>query len=200
MALRELLSSSQREALEAISVDRAGLIEHYVLSDQDLSLVRRRRGAQNRLGLAVQLAFLRFPGRALLPNESPPAELLNFLARQLGLSAGAWESYTLGGVHIYFPGDLPLRVFKSAQLWASRFWLKHVLSWGPLPELGKASLQVFSSHVIFVFIGLALIYEDAGEQVEGWEAKLLVFGTMIGQFSIALLWKRRKQEVTVAKP
>jgi hypothetical protein len=54
MALRELLSSSQREALEVIPVDRAGLIEHYVLSDQDLSLIRRRRGAQNRLGLAVQ--------------------------------------------------------------------------------------------------------------------------------------------------
>jgi len=65
MALRELLSSSQREALEAIPVDHAGLIEHYVLSDQDLSLVRRRRGAQNRLGLAVHLAFLRGARRFL---------------------------------------------------------------------------------------------------------------------------------------
>ena len=93
MALRELLSSSQREALEAIPLDRAGLIENYVLSDQDLSLIRRRRGAQNRLGLAVQLALLRYPGRALLPGETPPAELLTFVARQLGLSAGAWASY-----------------------------------------------------------------------------------------------------------
>jgi Domain of unknown function (DUF4158) len=93
MALRELLSSSQREALEAIPVDRAELIEHYVLSDQDLSLIRRRRGAQNRLGLAVQLALLRYPGRALLPNETPPLELLAFLARQLDISPAAWASY-----------------------------------------------------------------------------------------------------------
>lgn len=93
MALREFLSSSQRDALEAIPLDRAGLIEHYVLSDQDLSLIRRRRGAQNRLGLAVQLALLRYPGRALLPDETPPPELLTFLARQFGLSAGAWTSY-----------------------------------------------------------------------------------------------------------
>lgn len=93
MALRELLSSSQREALEAIPVDRAGLIEHYVLSEKDLSLIRRRRGAQNRLGLAVQLAFLRYPGRAMQPNETPHAELLNFLARQLGISPNAWASY-----------------------------------------------------------------------------------------------------------
>lgn len=58
MALRELLTSSQREARETVPLDRAGLVEHYVLSDQDLSLIRRRRGAQNRLGLAVQLALL----------------------------------------------------------------------------------------------------------------------------------------------
>src|SRR5208337_1509540 len=85
--------STQREAFEAIPLDRADLIEHYVLGDQDLSLIRRRRGAQNRLGLAVQLALLRYPGRALLPNETPPAELLAFLARQLGLSASAWTGY-----------------------------------------------------------------------------------------------------------
>ena len=42
---------------EAMPPDRAGLIEHYILSDRDLSLIRCRRGAQNRLGLAVQLAF-----------------------------------------------------------------------------------------------------------------------------------------------
>ncbi|WP_213807823.1 Tn3 family transposase [Granulicella sp. dw_53] len=93
MAPRVLLSSSQREALEAVPLDRAGLIEHYVLTDQDLSLIRRRRGAQNRLGFAVQLAMLRYPGRALLLGENPPTELLTFLARQLGLSAGAWASY-----------------------------------------------------------------------------------------------------------
>ena len=54
MALRELLSSSQREALEVVPIDRAGLIEHYVLSDQDLSVIRRRRGAQNRLAVRGQ--------------------------------------------------------------------------------------------------------------------------------------------------
>jgi TnpA family transposase len=93
MALRELLSPSQRESLEAIPLDRADLIKHYVLSDRDLSLIRRRRGAQNRLGLAAQLACLRFPGRALLPSETPPAELLAFLARQLGTLSSAWAGY-----------------------------------------------------------------------------------------------------------
>jgi TnpA family transposase len=85
MALRELLSSSQREAIEAIPVDRASLIEHYVLNEADLNLIRRRRGNRNRLGFAVQLALLRFPGRVLKPDETPPPEFLNFIARQLGV-------------------------------------------------------------------------------------------------------------------
>ena len=37
MALRELPSYSHGEALEAVPLDRAGVIEHYVLSDQDLA-------------------------------------------------------------------------------------------------------------------------------------------------------------------
>jgi TnpA family transposase len=93
VGLRELLSTSQREAFEAIPLDRADLIKHYILSAQDLSLIRRRRGAQNRLGLAVQLALLRFPGRALLPDETPAQELLSFVARQLRVPVTAWSSY-----------------------------------------------------------------------------------------------------------
>jgi TnpA family transposase len=93
MALRELLSSSQREAIEAIPVDRARLIEHYVLNDADLNLIRRRRGNRNRLGFAVQLALLRFPGRVLKPDEKPPPEFLNFIARQLRLSSSVWANY-----------------------------------------------------------------------------------------------------------
>jgi TnpA family transposase len=93
MALRELLSSSQREAIDAIPVDRAGLIKHYVLNEADLNLIRRRRGNRNRLGFAVQLALLRFPGRVLKPDETPPPEFLNFIARQLGLSSSVWANY-----------------------------------------------------------------------------------------------------------
>jgi len=35
--------------------------EHYVLSEQDISLIRQRRGDYNRLEIAVQLALLRPP-------------------------------------------------------------------------------------------------------------------------------------------
>src|SRR5260221_11057984 len=94
MALRELLSSSQREAIEAIPVDRVGLIEHYVLNEADLNLIRRRRGNRNRLGFAVQLVLFRFPGRVLKADETPPPEFLNFIAQQLRLTSSVWTKYT----------------------------------------------------------------------------------------------------------
>jgi Domain of unknown function (DUF4158) len=41
MPRREIISPAQREALLVIPVDRAGLIEHYVLGEQDISLIRQ---------------------------------------------------------------------------------------------------------------------------------------------------------------
>ena len=93
MPRREILSPAQREALLAVPVDRAGLIEHYVLSEQDISLIRQRRGDHNRLGIGVQLALLRFPGTALQADETPPKELINFLALQLRVPSSAWDEY-----------------------------------------------------------------------------------------------------------
>jgi TnpA family transposase len=93
MPRREILSPAQREELLVIPVDRAGLIEHYVLSEQDLSLIRQRRGDHNRLGIALQLALLRFPGTALLADEAPPKQLINFLALQLHVPSSAWGEY-----------------------------------------------------------------------------------------------------------
>ena len=44
---------------------------------------RRRR--HNRLGFAVQLCLLRYPGWPLKPNETPPQNLLDYAAQQLGV-------------------------------------------------------------------------------------------------------------------
>ena len=73
--------------------DRVSLIEHDVLREQDLSLIRQCRGDHNRLGIALQLALLRFPGTALLADEAPPQELINFLALQLNVPSSAWGEY-----------------------------------------------------------------------------------------------------------
>ena len=93
MPRAQLLSAAQREALLAIPVDRAGLIEHYILGEPDLAWIRQHRGVHNRLGVAVQLALLRYPGRVLRPEETPPGELLAFLAGQVNAPLDAWVRY-----------------------------------------------------------------------------------------------------------
>jgi TnpA family transposase len=59
MSPRALLSSEQRALLFGIPVDQAEMARHYVLSAEDLAVIRSKRRAVNRLGFAIQLCLLR---------------------------------------------------------------------------------------------------------------------------------------------
>jgi TnpA family transposase len=83
MPHRELLTESQRLSLQAPASDERGMVRHYMLSSEDLALINRRRGDPNRLGFALTLCYLRFPGRILQQGEQPPAALCAFVAEQL---------------------------------------------------------------------------------------------------------------------
>jgi hypothetical protein len=76
MPHQELLTETQRLSLQTPASDERGMIRHYTLTSEDLTLINRRRGDPNRLGFAVMLCYLRFPGRILQPGEQPPAALL----------------------------------------------------------------------------------------------------------------------------
>jgi len=80
------LLADERESLLALPDSRDDLIRRYILSDSDLSIIRQRRGAANRLGFAVQLCYLRFPGAVLGVNQLPFAPLLHLVADQLKIS------------------------------------------------------------------------------------------------------------------
>jgi Domain of unknown function (DUF4158) len=88
-----LLTESQRLSLQAPASDERGMVRHYMLSSEDLALVNRRRGDPNRLGFALTLCYLRFPGRILQQGEQPPAALCAFVAEQLGLDAAHFGDY-----------------------------------------------------------------------------------------------------------
>ena len=45
------------------------------------------------MGFAIQLGFLRYPGRAWTPDESMPAPMLRFIADQVGVSTGRLAGY-----------------------------------------------------------------------------------------------------------
>ncbi len=56
-----------------------------MLSEYDLGLVNERRSRHNRLGFAVQLCLMRYPGWPLKPHELPPTNLLKYVADQLAV-------------------------------------------------------------------------------------------------------------------
>jgi TnpA family transposase len=93
LSIRALLSAEQRNRLFAIPLGRAEMARHYVLAADDLVLIGAKRRAPNRLGFAIQLCLLRYPGQGLGPGEHPPEPLVGFVAEQLGLASGAFAEY-----------------------------------------------------------------------------------------------------------
>lgn len=93
MPRRSILSAAERESLLALPDSRDELIRRYTLSESDLSIIRQRRGAANRLGFAVQLCYLRFPGIVLGVDELPSAPLLHLVADQMKIPVENWAEY-----------------------------------------------------------------------------------------------------------
>lgn len=87
------MSPAERASLLAFPTTDDELIRHYTFLEPDLSVIRQRRGDHNRLGFAVQLCCLRYPGFVLPPGMEPPASLLNVVGRQLRIEPGVWPQY-----------------------------------------------------------------------------------------------------------
>ncbi|UES42126.1 Tn3 family transposase [Roseibium aggregatum] len=93
MPRRQILTERQRSALFDLPTDEPTLLRHYTLADDDLEHIRERRRPENRLGFALQLCALRYPGRALMPGELIPHEVLSFVGAQLGIPPDALLTY-----------------------------------------------------------------------------------------------------------
>ncbi len=93
MPRRSLLSDTERDSLLALPESQDELIQHYSFTEADMSLIRQRRGDANRLGFAVQLSLLRYPGYALGSDTKLPEPVLNWIAKQVRSNAAAWPGY-----------------------------------------------------------------------------------------------------------
>ncbi|HQR96956.1 MULTISPECIES: Tn3 family transposase [unclassified Polaromonas] len=93
MPRRSVLSVTERDSLLVLPDDKDELIRHYTFNETDLSLIRQRRGDANRLGVAVQLCLLRFPGQGLLTDTIVSASLLGWIGRQLRIDPACWPQY-----------------------------------------------------------------------------------------------------------
>ena len=95
MPRRSLLSGTERDGLLAVPENDEELIRQYTLNEPDLALVRQRRGDANRLGIAVQICLLRYPGQGLLPGAEVSPVLLHWLGRHLRIDPACWPQYAV---------------------------------------------------------------------------------------------------------
>ena len=94
MPRRRALTAAQLAGLLALPAAELDLIRHWMLNEADLAAVNRRRGDHNRLGFALQLCTLRYPGRLLRVGEAIPAPALCFVADQVGAAQEAFAAYS----------------------------------------------------------------------------------------------------------
>jgi hypothetical protein len=102
--------------------------------------------------------------------------------QSLGMSLDKWQ---IG----------PLRMLNLISFSLVAYWLRNHLAAlyavEPFLTLGKASLRVFCTHLVFVFVGLAFLVRDVGqnddtiEQLGGWPAAVLVAVTLMVLFLVA---------------
>ena len=93
MARRQQLTEAQIIELFDPPSDQRELVRYYTLSDADLAAIRRCRGDHNRLGHALMLCYLRYPGRPLRAGEYPPRSMLEFVADQIGVFPESVDEY-----------------------------------------------------------------------------------------------------------
>jgi TnpA family transposase len=90
---RQQLSDAQIVAMFDPPTEQRDLVRHYTLSDADRASIRRCRGDHNRLGHALMLCYLRYPGRPLRTGERPPDQLLAFVAEQIDVLPASIDAY-----------------------------------------------------------------------------------------------------------
>jgi hypothetical protein len=99
----------------------------------------------------------------------------------------------------------PLRVINLVTFSIVVYWLRRhlvkVVAVEPFLTLGKASLRVFCTHILFVFVGLALLVRDVGddmggplEQLHGVTAILLLAVTFAALILVAAHRVRKRRD------
>lgn len=80
---RELLTPEQRQVFMQIPEDEWVLGTYYTFSKRDLEIINKRRREENRLGFAVQLAILRYPGWPYTHIKSIPDSVIHYISKQI---------------------------------------------------------------------------------------------------------------------
>ncbi|UOQ93332.1 Tn3 family transposase [Halobacillus shinanisalinarum] len=95
---KELLTPEQREEfLHPSKITEWDLATYYTFSNYDLEVINRHRRKHNRLGFAVQLCLLRYPGWSLSDIKEVSPLILSYIAKQLDIDPESFALYAQRG-------------------------------------------------------------------------------------------------------
>lgn len=128
MPARVPMTERQRAALLALPDTEDEVVRYHSLSADDLAAVAEARTPETRLGYALQLCCLRYPGRHLRRGELLSAVMLDHIAEQIDVDADAIAAFarraptryeqlaTIKRRHDYRDLTLPIRETLAADL------------------------------------------------------------------------------------
>ena len=87
------MTETQIAALFEPPTEPRELVRHYTLSEADLAAIRRCRGDHNRLGYALMLCYLRYPGPSAAGRRAAAQPLLAFVAEQIDVLPDGIDDY-----------------------------------------------------------------------------------------------------------
>lgn len=83
---RELLTTNQRQSLMQVPEDEWIMGTYYTFSKLDLEIISKRRREENRLGFAIQLSILRYPGWPYTHIKEIPDSVIHYIENKLMLT------------------------------------------------------------------------------------------------------------------
>jgi TnpA family transposase len=89
MRKKSVLSVLEQNSL--VGLNQELIIFHHTFSAADLMVIKQRRGIENRLGFAVQLCYMRYPGISM--PENPNEKVIEYAATQLDISSEFFDNY-----------------------------------------------------------------------------------------------------------
>ncbi|WP_134704957.1 Tn3 family transposase [Ammoniphilus sp. YIM 78166] len=90
---RELLTVEQRLEFMKMASEEWELATYYTFSQHDLKIINRHRRDENRLGFAVQLCMLRYPGWSWTDIKKVDQTALQYIAKQINVDPDTLELY-----------------------------------------------------------------------------------------------------------
>ncbi|MCT6938756.1 MAG: DUF4158 domain-containing protein, partial [Acinetobacter baumannii] len=86
MGVKQLLSEAQRNELMDLSrLTEWDLVTFHTFSKHDLHLILKHRRGYNRLGFALQLALIRYPGWSLTEYKDIPQYVVAYGKQRSGM-------------------------------------------------------------------------------------------------------------------